>query len=200
MMFIRHSLYFIFLTFGASSLLALPTLNPWEYALTNRTSNLPILENHPDLSFRLGFLGDYVLNRKLETSENQTNSDIQKTTLKTHQGLISLTMNKRLDFYAGLGASSLTLKTPASSFNYHFSGTLSVVVVPFPAPLATYSGNNIPTFDPNSPLSLITNPSFSYTLGLSSILWKGKNLAISAAGSYFYTNPNVARAVLKKSS
>ncbi|MBS0623770.1 MAG: hypothetical protein JSS62_04025 [Verrucomicrobia bacterium] len=169
-------------------LLALPVLNPWEYALTQQPSILPILDEHPSWSFKAGFLGDYVLNRKLEVASSS--ADIQFSYLRTHQGLLSFAYRKKLEIYVGLGASKLAIETPASAFGYQFTGAYNLAFA------AASFGNNFPFFDPNSFMSFTSNAAFSYTLGGSCIVWDTCKYALSLAGRYFYTHAPITNVFL----
>ncbi|MBS0623769.1 MAG: hypothetical protein JSS62_04020 [Verrucomicrobia bacterium] len=137
-------------------------------------------------------MGDYVSDRKLEVSAFSVPSDIYQTSLSTYQGLLTLNWCERFEIYAGLGSTQLELFTPASSFNYQFTGVLQNITLLFTA----FSRNNYPIFDPNGLMSVSSISAFSYTLGGSGVICSFKNLALSASGSYFYTNPPIAEVVL----
>ncbi|MBS0623771.1 MAG: hypothetical protein JSS62_04030 [Verrucomicrobia bacterium] len=187
---IQKHLLFVCLS-ATCHLQALPIFNPWEYALLSNPETCNPRNSFSYGSFRLGFLGDYVFNRKLEVNQGSF-SDINQTSLRTYQGILSLNLCKRFEIYAGLGASQLSLHTPASSFNYQFAGTAQIV----DASPGIFAVNNFPFFDPNSPLSLYSNSFFSCSAGLNGILWHCKNFALSASGRYFYTNPPINNIVL----
>lgn len=191
--------YLIWILFCLTSQIgfALPIINPWEYALMGYSCRETTCHKWKNCSLKAGFLGDYVFNRKLETQPNSIPSsipsDIYQTRLQTYQGLLTFNLCDRFEFYSGFGATQISLLTPASSFNYQFTGTLQIQAT---LPAILYSSNNFPFFDPNSPLSLTTNPSFCYVVGLSSILWTCKNFVLSTSGHYFYTNPSIESVTL----
>lgn len=64
------------------------------------------------LSFRAGFYGDYVFDRKLET----TKTTIEKTKINTNAAFLAANIWDRLDIFTTLGATNLKIDTNAFSF------------------------------------------------------------------------------------
>lgn len=112
-------------------------------------------------SFRVGFWGDYVFNRNLQVDKSP-HATIHETTLNTNAAYLAFNMYDRVDLFATLGASHLSLATPGS------------------------------TFGPNSDYDYLeTETNFSWSIGLRGTLWECGCLGVGAEAQYFRTNPDV---------
>ena len=92
--------------------MALPALNPIDASLyCDSVQDCFEVPCWDCLSLRLGFLGDYVFNRNLETNSSAIkDAGIHKTSLYTNAGYFALNFFERVDFYGYLGTSHIFLQ------------------------------------------------------------------------------------------
>lgn len=111
----------------------------------------------------LGFYGDYVINRHLETVHDK---DIDYTKLLTHAGIVAMNFCDRLAIFSTLGVTRLSLNTSLGAFNLD---------------------DTHPLFE------IETLSSFSYSVGAKAKLWSYKKFSLGAVGQYFSTSPRIKR-------
>ena len=111
---------------------------------------------------RLGFYGDYVFNRHLETKGNivtDQGGDIQTTTIMTNAGLFVLNICEWIDLFATVGVTNFHIKTEDSVW-----------------------GVAAPTMS-----ELGFNPTMSYSGGIRATLWNCDCFYVGAEAQYFYS-------------
>lgn len=120
-------------------------------------------------SMRVGFYGDYVFNRNLEVHRNDTDEgDIDRTSLYTNAGYIALNFCDWIDVFTSLGATSISMRTPAGVFT---------------------ASNNIM-------MDLNFDTSFSWSIGGRATIWDCDNFSIGVEGQYFQTNTTLDNIML----
>ena len=157
------------LTCGA--LQALPAMNPADASLY--TNNFWWGDSSCDpcdpcgswcdmFDIRLGFYGDYVFNRHLETKGKvgDQGADIQTTTLSTNAGLAVLNVCEWIDVFATVGVSNFHIRTADSAW-----GVLTGV----------------------AQSEVDFSPTMSYSGGLRATLWQCDNFYVGASAQYFYS-------------
>jgi len=99
------------------SLVALPTSNPGEASFCYDSLFLrDCLSNCGNFSLRGGFYGDYVFNRHTQVDSSISSGDIDKTTIYTNGGIVTLNFCNLLDVYAILAETKIALMTPEAIF------------------------------------------------------------------------------------
>jgi len=118
-------------------------------------------------SFRVGFYGDYVFNRHLETDADR---HIERFNLNTNAGLLVLNVWDRVDVFATLGASNFALSTNASAFNPALAGVV---------------------------VDLESETEFSWSVGGRATLWEFGCTSLGIEGQYFAFRPDVTRVTIE---
>lgn len=147
-------LFFLF----AHALHALPVGNPAEIKLAPCTSECPSF-----LSCSVGFYGDYVFNRHLQTVRGKV---IDTTKLFTNAGYVAVNFFDRWTIFSTLGVTNLSLNTSLGAFN---------------------------AIDPHPLFEIETESAFSYSIGGRGALFCYKKFWFGLSGRYFSTEPNVKR-------
>ncbi len=163
----------------SGSAFALPLGNPWEASLM--CEGVFCAGEYPHYrdpcigwcdawSFRIGFYGDYVFNRRMElansadSSSATEGSSVRDTEIYTNAAYLALNFWDRLDLFATLGGTRIEISSFTSSF------------------LAT---NNIADFISE------TETAFSWSLGLRASLWECHCFQLGAEAQYFRSSPDV---------
>jgi major outer membrane protein len=117
------SVVVVLLTALGSRACALPVGNPGEASLFSIANCIeaprcnfhdPCFDWSEVWNLRVGYYGDSVFNRHLETNRtSSTGRDIDKTEIFTNAGCIVLNLCDRIDAFAILGASNIAIKTDA---------------------------------------------------------------------------------------
>jgi Chlamydia major outer membrane protein len=147
-----------------NTLCALPIGNPSEASIFHYEDTESCI--CPFLNFGVGFYGDYVFNRHMQTDEGR---DVDTTKLFTNAGYLVLNFNERVDLFTALGASRLSLNTSLVAFN---------------------SADPFPLFE------LESGSAFSYSIGGRATLFKYKCASLGIEGQYFSTKPDIKRAYI----
>lgn len=149
--------------FAAQSIYALPVGNPSEASLfyANGCREQPL--GCDFFTFGVGFYGNYVFNRHLETVQDR---NIDTTKIVTNAGYLVVNFWETLDVFSALGTSRISLNTSLRSFN---------------------SIDPLPLFEVES------GTSFSYTVGARATLWECGCFSLGFLGEYFETRPNIKR-------
>lgn len=126
------------------------------------------------LSLRVGFYGDYVFNRHMETERKYNhkvvgNCDVEHFDLTTNAGYLALNFFNRVDLFSTLGASSLHWNTNA----YEFSSTIL-----------------------DERLDVSTETSFSWSVGARATLFSYDCFRVGLEGQFFTFNPEISRIIL----
>lgn len=114
------------------------------------------------LSMRVGFAGDYVFNRYMETRISN-GGDIDTVSLHTNSGYLALNIYDRLDVFTRLGASQLNIESGSILF----------------AGVGTDQGQ----------LELQFTTEFSWSIGARATVWECNCLTVGVEGEYFETKP-----------
>lgn len=115
-------------------------------------------------SLRIGYYGDFVFNRHMETDSHiNGHHDLERTEMYTNAGYLALNICDRLDIFGTLGASVLHIRSDIQPWG---------VDVPMESELF---------FDDN----------FSWSVGGRATLWQCDCFAVGLEGQYFQTNPNL---------
>lgn len=75
------------------------------------------------ISVRMGYYGDFVLNRNMRIDEDNNDDIIEHTKLCTNAGYLVLNFCDRLDIFGTLGVTNFCLNTNAFSFGSLFEGS-----------------------------------------------------------------------------
>lgn len=118
-------------------------------------------------SFRLGFYGDYVFNRHMETDDSNC-AHIDDFEIYTNAAYLALNICDRLDIFGTLGATSLNLTSNPKVF--------------------VNNGQ-----DPEDEFYLETETDFSWSIGGRLTVWSCDCWYFGIEGQYFYTKPDVKR-------
>ncbi len=167
-----RKVFFLYLLFPLA-LSALPTDNPLDASLTCRGvcrkganwRSCRTFSGNGEYSFRAGFYGDYVFNRKMEVHKTDRDDTIRDTRIYTNAGVVAFNLYNQVEFYTVLGVSKFEFITPEVTW--------------FPA-----AGTNRLYY-------LDTDARFSYTLGLRGTLWYCRCFGIGLDGKFFHTNPRL---------
>jgi major outer membrane protein len=142
---------------------ALPCGNPAEATLFYQETVFECFCFTNIFSVGVGFYGDYVFNRHMQTTANK---DIDTTKLFTNAGYLALNICRRIDIFTALGASRLSINTSLDAFN---------------------------AADPHPLFELESGSAFSYSVGARATLYTYKCASLGVEGQYFATKPNVKR-------
>lgn len=150
----------IFLTNG---IYALPVSNPSEASLfqCSKVCDEPCVADF--LRFGMGFYGDYVFNRHMETVHGK---EIDTTKLFTNAGYLVVNFCKRVEVFSTLGVSRLCLNTSLVAFN---------------------------SVDPHPLFEIESGTAFSYSVGARATLFRYRCFSLGTEGQYFVTHPNIKR-------
>lgn len=150
--------------FFMSTAYALPSGNPAEASLFYKGGDCfnPWFRGRC-FGFGVGFDGNYVYNRHMETVNNK---DIDTTRLFTNAGYLVVNFCERIDVFAALGASRLSLNTSLGAFN---------------------------VIDPHPLFEVESASAFSYRVGARATLCEYRCFALGVVGQYFATSPNIKR-------
>ncbi|MCP5470151.1 MAG: hypothetical protein H7A36_06575 [Chlamydiales bacterium] len=120
------------------------------------------------MDLRLGFYGDYVFNRHLETRvSGSEGGDIQDTTIMTNAGLIVLNLCDWIDVFGTVGVSNFRIRTENSVWGVG-------------------GGNGTAVMS-----ELDFSPAMSYSGGLRATFWQCDCFYVGAEAQYFYSNPEL---------
>jgi Chlamydia major outer membrane protein len=159
-------LFLIAASLFIAKVFALPVGNPSEASLfcSNQfcqaidcASSCPSFDM---LDLSVGYYGDYVFNRHLETIQNQ---HIDYSHISTNAGYVALTCWERFELFATFGASKFSFNTSLLPFN---------------------ATNPSPRFD------FETSTAFSWSVGAHGTLWQYKCFSLGAMGQYFTSKPH----------
>ncbi len=159
----KFSITLLFFLF--SSVHALPVGNPAEASFFY----FDCCEEPPACSLfhlRVGFYGDYVFNRHMETDHGK---DINTTELFTNAGYLAVIINERIEVFTSLGVSRLALNTNLGAFN---------------------------AVDPHPLFEIESGSDFSYSAGGRITIFEYKCATFGIEGQYFATTPNIKRAYI----
>ncbi|MFN0064924.1 MAG: hypothetical protein ACKVOH_01670 [Chlamydiales bacterium] len=119
-------------------------------------------------SWRLGFYGDYVFNRHLETKATGAFAgEVERTTISTNAGLITVGICDTVDLFATVGVSNLQLITNDKIFLV------------------------FDDFGKNG--DILFSPKFSWSVGARWAIISCGNFALGLEGQYFQFSPNMDR-------
>lgn len=149
-----------------NTLYALPVGNPSEASLFRYACAESCCV--PFLNYGIGYYGDYVFNRHLETDPGRS---IDTTKIFTNAGFLALNFKERAEVFATLGVSRLSLNTSFAAFN------VPVAAEPDPFPL----------------FELESGSAFSWSLGARATLFSYKCATLGVEGQYFSTKPDIKR-------
>ncbi|MCH9608872.1 MAG: Major outer membrane porin [Chlamydiales bacterium] len=150
--------------FFLPSLIALPLGNPSDPSHYK--------EGVSPLSIRMGFYGSYTYDLDLQVNQSDDPSVIHQSEMLTNAGLITLNFRNRLDLFATLGVSKLTLNLNSKVLK----NSSNLVCI------------------------LQSASAFSYSVGLRGTIWEWGSFNLGAEGEYAYTCPRLNRLVQEGSS
>ncbi len=142
---------------------ALPVGNPGEASLFHNKTRVCAL---PFASYGIGFYGDYVFNRHMRTNPGK---NVDWTKIFTNAGYLVLNFKERVDLFATLGTTRISLNTSLISFN---------------------NAGDTALFE------LESGTAFSWSVGGRATLWCYKRVSLGIEGQYFSTKPNIKRAYI----
>ncbi|MCH9627270.1 MAG: Major outer membrane porin [Chlamydiales bacterium] len=116
---------------------------------------------------RVGFYGDYVFNRHLELTR-AGGGNFEGAELYTNAGLITLNLFNRLDLFTTLGVTKSLYNANIDSFGGASGGRIQVE----------------------------SDPAFSYSLGLTGLIWQCDRLYVGGEAQYFHFSPDIKRTTL----
>ena len=114
-------------------------------------------------SYTVGFYGDYVFNRHMETVNNK---NIDTTRLFTNAAYLGVNLCECIEVFTVLGVSRLSLNTSLGAFN---------------------------PIDPHPLFEIESSSAFSYSVGARATLFEYRCAALGIEGQYFSTHPNIKR-------
>ncbi|MCB1181369.1 MAG: hypothetical protein KDK55_05045 [Chlamydiia bacterium] len=114
-------------------------------------------------NFRVGFWGDYVYNRHLETDSHGAHGDIEDFEIFTNAGIFSVNICDRVDLFTTLGATKMYLSSNVSTFG---------------GPNGTQVKDELDT-------------DFSWSVGMDGVIWECGCTSLGGEFQYFRTCPNV---------
>ncbi|NGX53380.1 MAG: Major outer membrane porin [Chlamydiae bacterium] len=121
--------------------------------------------------FRVGFYGDYVLNRNLEVHNGVHKSDlIEQFELTTNAGYFVINVCDRFDLFITPGVTNMRVETNAASFQGVGSGAIN-----------------------GDRLEIETETRFSWSFGARATLYQCGCCTFGVEGQYFYTKPDIRR-------
>lgn len=156
-------LFFALCMLLGGSLYALPVGNPIEATLFGRENCCEALSFCDFVGYGVGFYGDYVFNRHMETVNHK---DIDTTKLFTNAGYLLVNLWHRLDLFTTLGASRLSLNTSLGAFS---------------------------RADPHPLFEIESLSSFSYSVGARVTVINYKCFSLGIVGQYFSFSPRIKR-------
>jgi len=159
-MCVRKLFFQIVILLGSTAAWALPTGNitsPGLYQSTRVSTGM--------LNFRVGFYGDYVFNRYLETTNNM--GQVHKTQINTNAGYFAVNLFRWVDLFATVGESKLTINTPSSIYSSTLSSNIPMTTLPFES-------------------------AFSWSAGGKTLLFKWRSLRVGVEGQYFQYCPTLS--------
>ena len=115
-------------------------------------------------SLRLGFYGDYVFDRHLKIDDETNHNDMSKTELNTNAGFIVLNFCDRIDAFATVGASNISVHGRANSFGATADNSYFVVA---------------------------SETAFSWSVGARGTVFCCGNWGFGLEWQYFRTTPNL---------
>ncbi len=118
-------------------------------------------------SMRFGFYGDYVFNRHMEVRSKGRRASIDTTRLNTNACYIAANLWDRLDLFANLGETRISLDAKGKSFRN--------------------------TRRPEALLEIKTRSAFSWGLGMRGTIWECGCTMLGAEVQYFCTHPHLDR-------
>lgn len=142
---------------------ALPVGNPSEASLCHFPEVCEEACGCDHFRFGIGFYGDYVFNRHMETVHGK---EIDTTKLFTNAGYLVVNFCERVDVFSTLGVSRLCLNTSLVAFN---------------------------SVDPHPLFEIESGSAFSYSVGARATLLRYRCLSLGMEGQYFATRPNIKR-------
>lgn len=159
--------------FAGTTLQALPVGNPGEASLYKKglfcESNQecdPCFKWYKAWSLRLGFYGDYIYDRKMQTDDRDrqiNNKSVHRTEIYTNAAYLALNVCDRVDVFASLGGTKM---------RQHFNNEIT-----FGFGCAELEYEN----------------AFSWSVGGRATLWECNCLLIGVEGQYFRTNPEMRK-------
>ena len=154
--------------FGLEKGSALPIGNPSEASLFFHESHCcgdPYVLSLDIIRLGIGYYGDYVFNRYLETETDgsDTGRRIDYSQIYTNAGYLVLNFWDQFDFFTTFGTTKFKFNTSLGPFN----GT-----------------NTSPRFDFES------STAFSWSVGARGTLWEYQCLSLGIEGQYFSSRPN----------
>ncbi|MFC2049138.1 hypothetical protein ACFLR2_00480 [Chlamydiota bacterium] len=159
---------------ASASLYALPVGNPWEASL--HKDGIFLEGDCPSYwdncsrwceawSFRLGFYGDFVVDRHMQINTRESNAHLHDTAINTEAAYLVVNAWNRIDFFSTLGCTSIRFEAPQITF-----------------------GN--PIF-PNNYTVVETDKDFSWSLGVRATLWECGCFAVGGEAQYLYSRPHI---------
>jgi major outer membrane protein len=142
---------------------ALPVGNPSEASLFQDSDICHEPCAWDFLSFGVGFYGNYVFNRHLETVNGK---EIDATKLFTNSGCLVVNLCKRVDLFSTLGVSRLSLNTSLGAFN---------------------------SVDPHPLFEIESGSAFSYSVGARATILSYRCVCLGIEGEYFSFRPHIKR-------
>lgn len=151
------------LLFSGEKICALPIGNPSEPSLffheMNKRYSDPYIFSFDKVNLIVGYYGDFVFNRHLETV---TGRKIDYAQIDTNAGYFALNFLEAVEIFTTLGATKFKFNTSLGPFN---------------------AANPSPRFD------FETTSAFSWSVGGRAILWEWRCLTLGVEGQYFTANP-----------
>lgn len=145
---------------------ALPIGNPWEVEMQ------PFCPCFSSTNFGVGYYGDKVFNRRMRVDQNIDGQNLKNTSITSYAGLLVYNICQTVDVFCTLGTSCINITTPDQVFDPVFN-----------TPLFFQPTNDI--------VNIRSETSFSYSVGLRSILWQQGPFVLGGEGQYFFSNPHI---------
>src|ERR1700722_12826923 len=98
------------------ALIALPVSNPAEASLFGEGVFQPIFRWDFPCNLRVGYMYDHVFNRYLRVDNHGPGNTVNRTTIATDAGLLTLNYKDRLEIFSTLGATRISFRTTPKSF------------------------------------------------------------------------------------
>ena len=143
---------------------ALPVGNPSEPSYFYQEAQRRGCNGYDCFNFGIGFYGDYVYNRHMESSIGR---DVDTVRLFTNAGYVDFIFNECYELFATFGVTRLSMNTSLAAF--------------------TLSDNIHPLFEFES------ESSFSASVGGRAVLWECGSATLAVEGQYFATRPDTKR-------
>lgn len=116
-------------------------------------------------SYRIGFYGDFVVDRHMQIDTKPSNAHLHNTTIHTQAAYLACNAWNRIDIFGTLGTTNIQLAAPEKTF-----------------------GNPDPA---NDHTILETETDFSWSIGARATLWKCGCLGLGVEAQYLSTRPSV---------